>query len=151
MVKSKLFLQLPQSSCVNTRWFLASLLINPYTNILTGCVSSYDCEMDSVLLIVLPCWLPHHVDLLFCELALPHFGNAPPSLPHISLKPIYMHSSEKTACCESYWSAPQNLLKVQDLLSLACCVVLFYAPQRQPLSFAFIFISTHSRQKPVHV
>lgn len=50
-----------------------------------------------------------------------------------------MHSSWETACCESYPSAPQNLLKVQDLLLLTHCVVLCLCPKAITLSSIHIY------------
>lgn len=59
--------------------------------------------------------------------------------PPCSLKLIYMHSSLRSCLlCESYQTAPQFPLKVQDLLLLAGCVVLLHAFQRQTLSLTFI-------------
>lgn len=53
-----------------------SLGFNWYTNILTCLVSSYDCEMGSMLLVVLHCRLPNNVVILFCALSPSYFGNS---------------------------------------------------------------------------
>lgn len=82
---------------------------------------------------VSPSWLPNNVLLLFCEFSSVLLWQS------CSLKSIFVHSSWETACCESYPSAPQNLLKVQDLLLLTRRVVLCLCPKATTLSSIHIY------------